>query len=117
MPERVLITGSRSWTDRAKIRAELEALPRDAIIVHGDCKLGADAIANEVALELGLGVEKHPADWNAYGKGAGFRRNSEMVNTHPDRCIAFRAPGRSNGTDDCRGKAERAGVPTKVVTP
>jgi hypothetical protein len=114
---RVLITGSRSWTDREKIRAELEALPSDATIVHGHCKSGADAIADAIAHELRLKVERHPADWNKYGKSAGPIRNTEMVNTKPDLCIAFRMPGVSNGTDDCVRKAKAAGIPGKTVVP
>ena len=102
---RVLVCGSRTWTDRARIRAELETLPRDAIIIHGACPSGADAIANEEAEALGMRVERYPADWNHYGKRAGFLRNTEMANTQPDLCLAFRTPGKSNGTDDMIVKA------------
>jgi hypothetical protein len=47
MTARILITGSREWTDTARIRAVLayhrHAFP-DAILVHGDAR-GADRIA------------------------------------------------------------------------
>ncbi len=37
----VLICGSRSWTDAEAIRREVEALPPDAVVIHGAAP-GAD---------------------------------------------------------------------------
>lgn len=85
---RVIVTGSRHWTDRKAIRGELEKLPSDAIVVHGGAK-GADSIAGEVAAELGLQVEVFPANWREFAKSAGPIRNQEMLDKGADLVLAF----------------------------
>ena len=76
---RVIVTGSREWSDTLSLRAALatilDALPRGVllVIVHGgqenpDYSTNADRVAQEWALEMeadGLPVrqEPHPADW------------------------------------------------------
>jgi len=107
---RVLVTGSRDWTDENTIHGVLyEEIMRNAgaILVHGACPRGADAIAD--SLWLGA-VERHPADWKTHGKAAGFRRNAEMVNLGADVCFAFIRNG-SKGATHCADLAEKAGIP------
>ena len=43
-----LFCGSRDWSDRESIRAEVEALPPDSIVIEGGA-CGADRIAREEA--------------------------------------------------------------------
>lgn len=57
---RVIICGSRTWTDVDAIRALLKTLPPDSVIVHGAAP-GADTIAGREAHALGLEVEAHPS--------------------------------------------------------
>ena len=115
---RVLVTGSRTWTDLIVIwdalyEAYLIAPPGDSVIViHGDCPRGADFIADEVAREFGWSTERHPADWELYGKSAGFRRNIEMVKAGADICLAF-IRDNSRGATHCADAAERAGIPIR----
>lgn len=40
----VLACGDRNWCDYDIIREELRKLPRNTLVVHGDCR-GADRIA------------------------------------------------------------------------
>lgn len=105
---RVIVTGSRDWTDREAIRKVLEALPRDATIVHGGAR-GADSIAGEIAGELGMTVEVHPAKWDEFGKRAGMVRNAEMAHLGADYCVAFPLYG-SRGTQDMMDRCERKGI-------
>lgn len=108
---RILVTGSRDWTDRAFMWDVLNKVsPVNAVIIHGACPTGADKAADEwVACQPDITVERYPADWEKYGKRAGFIRNSEMVNLGADICLAFIK-------DDSRGAsmtallAERAGI-------
>ena len=118
---RVLVTGSREWDDTQELRYALihATAPRldSAVIVHGACPSGADAMAGEWASDYGVRVEEHPADWDGYGKAAGFRRNAEMVSLGADLCLAFYKQGAGNkGTDHCASQAEKAGIPVRRVT-
>lgn len=114
----VLVTGARDYKDRAKVRARLERLPKDALVIHGACHLGgADILADEEAKALGLRVRPFPADWTRYGRGAGPIRNAAMVACLPDLCLAFHPDlERSTGTADCVRRARAAGVPVEVET-
>jgi len=111
---RVLVTGSRTWTDTAAVtRAldDLHALHGARLrVVHGACPHGADAIAHTWALNHNVPVEAHPADW-ATGRAAGPARNAAMVATAPDACLAFIAD-HSRGASGTADLAETAGIPT-----
>lgn len=93
MSIRILITGSRSWDNIHYIRSAFISLADeygdDITLVSGACPTGADRLGEKVAAELGWNVELYPADWNTYGKRAGFVRNSQMVDTEPDLIIGF----------------------------
>lgn len=123
---RVLITGSREWDDRTAVYGHLDDLLRDhkrLTVVHGACRTGADDIArawlHDARRTSGLGTaveEAHPADWNGYGKQAGFIRNAEMVSLGADLCLAFYWQGAGNkGTDHCATQAENAGIRVRRI--
>lgn len=116
---RILVTGSRNWTDREVIRKALRDAgqaagrhPQGVVVVHGGAR-GADTIAGELAREFGCMVEVHPAEWTRYGKAAGHRRNAKMVVAGADVCLAFPL-GESRGTRGCMRLAEAAGIPVVV---
>jgi hypothetical protein len=112
--KRVIVTGSRSWTDRAAIEEVIKELPLGTVIIHGDCKTGADAIADEVARAYGLTVEKFPADWKTHGLKAGPLRNTEMVaKSNATEAHAFPLDN-SRGTFDCMRKLDKAGIPLRI---
>lgn len=125
---RVLITGSRDWTDRRKVWSEIvryisETCPmgtdsrgesvdwdtRGLVIVHGACLTGADNFADEYGVVNWINVERHPARWNEFGKSAGFIRNQHMVNLGADICLAFIKNG-SRGATHTAELAELAGI-------
>jgi hypothetical protein len=85
-----------------------------AIVVHGACPQGADAIADREARVLGLQVERHPAQWETYGKRAGYVRNAAMVELGADLCFAFVRNG-SPGASMCANLAERADIPVHYL--
>jgi len=114
---RILVTGSRRWADEDAVWMAIvnEARAEPLVIVHGDCPTGADAIAKAGAeWMLDTVQEAHPADWSQ-GRGAGPRRNQEMVDLGADLCLAFPL-GESPGTKDCMRRALAAGIPLHVVT-
>jgi hypothetical protein len=115
---RVLITGSRTWSDHQPIHDALDEILRDhpdMVLVSGACSWGADAIAERWATLRGATVERHPAEWRKHGRGAGFKRNSEMVTAGAEVCLAFIADA-SRGATHCANQAEKAGIPVKRWT-
>jgi hypothetical protein len=112
---RLLVTGSRDWTNERAIYEALEAAVDgpDWVIVHGAAR-GADTIADLWAKMTGYEVEPHPADWGRHGKAAGPIRNQEMVALGADLCLAFPVPG-SRGTLDCIERARAAHIPVREV--
>jgi hypothetical protein len=110
-PTRVLVTGSRTWTDNAVIRDALAPFRAPgAVLVHGDAP-GADRIAAAIWRSWGLGTEPHPAHWAQHGRAAGFLRNRHMVALGADVCVAF-IRDHSRGAGHTAALAERAGIPT-----
>ena len=108
---RMIVCGGRDYADKEAITAELSMLPPATVIVHGGAQ-GADTLAGEVAKALGLTVEAHPADWQRWGRGAGPRRNAEMLALGADLVLAF--PG-GRGTADMVRKARAAGVRVRMA--
>ena len=82
------------------------------VVRHGDCPRGIDRYARSwcVLMDAVVEEQRYPADWNTHGKRAGFLRNSEMVASGADVCIAF-PRGKSSGTRHCMREAEKAGIP------
>jgi hypothetical protein len=138
---RVLVTGSRTWDDRAAVNGALDALLAEhgtLIVVHGACREGADKMAHDWALEKhyatsygAVTIEPHPADWRPDGvfdRAAGPKRNAEMVSLGADLCLAFVMPCAdqrcriavehgSHGASHCVTLAEKAGIEVRLFRP
>lgn len=113
---RILICGDRNWKDIKTISEVLGKLPRDTIIIQGEAR-GADRIAKQVALKLGLKVESYPADWTKYGRAAGPLRNLQMLNSKPDAVWAFHNNIESSkGTKHCVAQAKLRGLPVIIFS-
>lgn len=120
---RVLICGSRTWTDvepvhtvLAGLAARARATGTELVLIHGGAP-GVDTIAGDLAIIGDIETIVEPADWQTYGRAAGPIRNQKMLDEHkPDVVYAFRAEGKSNGTDGMVCRARAAGIPTYVIT-
>jgi rhamnogalacturonyl hydrolase YesR len=106
----VLVCGGRDYNDEARLNAVLStAHLRDPIglVLHGAAN-GADTLAGMWARARGIRVMAFPANWEEFGKRAGFLRNERMlVEGKPDVVAAF--PG-GRGTADMVRRAKAAGV-------
>ncbi|WP_257292759.1 DUF2493 domain-containing protein [Endozoicomonas sp. ONNA1] len=99
---RLIVAGSRSFNDYQYLYHTLDKLLCDVIkrdvkitIIHGDAR-GPDRMGGKYAKDKGYEVEVFPANWDEYGKAAGYRRNKQMA-TNADALCAF-WDGQSKGT-------------------
>lgn len=112
-PRRVALTGSRTWTNARLIRDRLADLPAGSLVIHGDAR-GADTIAAHAALGLHLKTIPVIAKWREHGRRAGMIRNARMLDWKPDLVIAFRAEGKSHGTDGMLAMARSRNIPVEI---
>lgn len=87
--------------------------PPRIIVIQGMAK-GPDIFARNWAKKNGHGTDDHPADWDTYGKRAGFLRNEKMINLRPDAAIFF-WDGRSRGTLHSINLVKQRGIPHRVL--
>lgn len=120
---RVLVCGSRTFSDRDAIHSSLLSAwwsePSQLVVIEGGAR-GADAIAAKWAQRFGRGVGhiQFPADWARYGKRAGFIRNRQMLDEgKPDVVLAFvdKPLAESVGTAMMVDLARKAGVVTHIA--
>lgn len=112
---KLIIAGGRDFLDYNRLEYVLGKLlvnSRPDAIVCGMAK-GADALGRSWALNNGIDVIEMPADWDTYGKGAGYIRNKEMakIATH---CICF-WDGKSRGTKHMIDLAKEFNLNLRVV--
>ena len=109
---KVLICGSRNITDLALVS---QAVSHSGIIpthiISGGAR-GIDRLAYAYAVSRGIGFTEYPADWDRYGKRAGFIRNYAMVGA-ADAVIAV-WDGTSPGTKHSIEFARSCGKPVFV---
>lgn len=116
--KRLLVTGSRDWDEPEIIQDALVkafmATDQKITLVSGNCPTGADRIAEEFWTLNEMGeLELHPAEWNKYGKRAGFVRNQYMVDSGIDLVLGF-VKNNSRGASHTIRLAEQAGIKTVV---
>lgn len=130
---RILVTGSRRFTDAQALEAALldtwhdtTQLGGQMLVVHGACYpmpdpsgnrpyRSADWLTHLWCVARSIPDEPHPADWHTHGRAAGPLRNQAMVDLGAHLCIAARL-GASTGTRDCTRRAHAAGIPVHEVT-
>ena len=108
-----IVAGSRSFQNYPRLEKELDRI-RDQIgeIVCGEAK-GADTYGRIYAESHNIPVKSFPADWAAYGKAAGYFRNSEMAE-YAHKAIIF-WDGTSPGSRDMINKMQDAGKEVIVI--
>lgn len=95
---RVIIAGGRDFKDYDLLKFTCDHILKgqeNVQIVSGKAS-GADTLGEIYAKEKSFSIAEFPADWDKYGKSAGYRRNSDMA-TYGNVLIAF-WDGKSRGT-------------------
>lgn len=106
--ECAIVAGGRNFVPFRGCRSWLkEQLRANGIkgVVQGGAR-GADAFGKDIAIELGLWNIEVPAQWNRFGKSAGYMRNVEM-SLKAGTCILF--PG-GRGTRHMENIAREKGL-------
>ena len=91
----------------------LSTVQDDITVVCGKAK-GSDTLGEQYAKEHGYEVQYFPADWNRYGKVAGYIRNTTMAK-NADALVAF-WDGESPGTKHMIETAQSLGLRVRVKT-
>jgi hypothetical protein len=124
---RICFTGSRHWTDYEAVRARLAELKEefgDSLeVAHGKSPgKGADWHVELAALSLGITQTPFPIRGGPTGVDgpnpyvAPLNRNRRMLLTFmPHVLIAFRSPGKSNGTDYTIKQAEMMDIEVETI--
>ena len=85
---KVLVCGSRQWTDWESIEKRLCMLPAGTTIISGAAR-GVDGIAAAIGRKLGLEVREFPAEWNKFGAIGGIQAESSHAGTGHGSCHRF----------------------------
>ena len=79
---RLIIAGSRDVPDEETVRKALRdagLMPTDITEVVSGTARGADRLGEQVAAKHNIPIKRFPADWDTYGKRAGYLRNADMA--------------------------------------
>ena len=115
-----LVVGSRTITDYNYIKETLDYFLQnksEITIISGGAR-GVDSLAERYAKEHNYELKIFPADWDKYGKRAGYIRNDEMhkyISQFSDKGIVAFWDGKSKGTAQNFGLATKYDNPIKVV--
>ena len=125
---RIIVAGSREFNDYDLLRNTLMDYldfmddkdvvdnPIQVKFISGTAK-GADTLGEQFAYTYEYDVIRFPADWNTYGKSAGYRRNAEMAKYASEAYGVLFAfwDGKSRGTKHMIDLAKRYGLEVHVV--
>lgn len=118
---RVVIAGSRDFTDYNRLRDELDHLlqhRKNVVIVSGNAN-GADKLGEQYAKERCLFIDTYIPDWYPRGKGgpydkaAGHKRNRDMAH-NADAAVIF-WDGVSRGSEGMINYCKRIGLDHRVI--
>lgn len=112
---RVIVAGTRSFANYEFLRAKMDCLLircPEVEIVSGTAR-GADQLGERYASERGYPLKQFPADWDTYGKAAGYRRNEQMAE-YADAAVVF-WDGKSRGSKHMIDIAKAKGLALRVI--
>jgi hypothetical protein len=115
IPTRVVVCGGRDFQDYARLEQSLDTLLNGLppVEIISGAAHGADLLGERYARTRGLICHRFPADWQRYGRRAGYVRNQQMVD-QCDRVVAF-WDGQSRGTKNTIYLATAKGIPVDII--
>ena len=116
---RLLVCGSRTITDKNWIYSQIESYWYEHLACYSDPIMievgarGVDLIARSYAIDNEWEIEEYPAEWDKYGKSAGYIRNDIMVKKADEVLILW--DGTSKGTKHDIDLCKKYNKPHKIV--
>lgn len=113
---RIIVAGGRDFNNYELLKRTVNQFISDnsevdPYIVCGRAR-GADTLGEKFAREYNYRICYFPANWDTYGKSAGFVRNVEMAE-NADALVAF-WDGKSSGTKHMIETARKYGLKVLV---
>lgn len=114
---RIIVAGSREFNDYPSLKKKLDHYlsntNKSEVEIMCGMARGADLLGKKYAEENGISVKEFPADWETYGKSAGYIRNSEMAeySTH----LVLFWDGKSKGSKHMLDLAKQRNLNIRVV--
>lgn len=106
------VVGSRNFVNYGIVCSILDEYTDITHIVSGGAR-GADYLGKKYAEEKNLEYIEFPAEWDKYGRSAGFIRNKDIVN-NSDIIIAF-WDGISKGTENTINYARKQKKEVRII--
>jgi hypothetical protein len=114
---KLIIAGGRDFTDYQTLLYAftnfLHKQPKENITIISGMARGADSLGIQIAINMGLRLIEMPAEWDKYGKSAGYRRNEEMAKIATHALIAW--DGKSKGTGHMIDLAKKHNLVIKQI--
>lgn len=105
---RTIVAGSRTITSLKDVDDAIHFSNfNPSVIISGGAK-GVDSLGEQWAALHSVPLEVYPAEWDKYGRGAGFKRNALMA-TKADALVAI-WDGQSRGTNHMINIAKTMGL-------
>jgi hypothetical protein len=109
---RVVIAGSRSITSYLVVASCIERSGFQVTTVVSGTARGVDLLGEGWAALHGVPIVRYPADWETYGKSAGYRRNIQMAENADAVIVIW--DGQSKGSMHMAQIAKERRIPLKV---
>ncbi len=110
---KLAIIGSRTFNNYALLKSYLDPHKHKiTLIVSGGAK-GADTLGEKWANQNNIPTLIFPADWDKYGKRAGYLRNEDIIK-NCDVCVAF-WDGVSKGTQHSLNLCKKYNTPFIII--
>ena len=116
---KLIVAGSRDYNNYKslenkiiEVRTFYNLSDTDLCIISGHA-VGADKLGELYAVTHDTGLQVYPAEWNKYGRSAGYVRN-ELMATKADACLCFWNK-QSRGTKHMIDLAIKHGIDLFVV--
>ena len=112
---RLIVAGSREIHNVDLIETHMLAFEDRYGLFDLICGMarGVDMAAHDIAESYRIPIHEYPAEWDKYGRGAGYRRNVEMAQAADALLLVW--DGESRGSKHMLDVAIQRRMPTIVI--